>query len=162
MNQAIVLIQAAAVVACSSGLTITVDGTQWSTRSANKCQTTDSIFEYTRTQVVRASNAATSSAAGCIESCVAGRDKGVQPAEECRFVQFAAGTCTSYYFRLDQAVLGNGKRGCTATSDTVYHPRFKLVSSPSALRVAAGERERPGPASRRRRLLTQSSAFVNS
>jgi hypothetical protein len=162
MKLAVVLMQAAALAACCSGETITVGGTQWSTRPASKCKTTDSIFEYTRTRVERASTTVQFPPVGCILSCVAGRNKDVKPPEECRFVQVGAGTCTSYYFRLDQAVLGNGKRGCTATSDTVYHPRFKLVSSPSALLVAAGERERPGPASRRRRLLTQSSAFVNS
>ena len=135
MKRAVVLIQAAAVVACSSGLTITVAGSQWSTREASKCLTSDSLFEYTRVSSLRslASTplAASSSAAGCIQSCVAGRKTDVTPAEECRFVQFAvtAGTvrCTSYYFRLDQAVLGKGMRGCTTTSDTVYHPRYKLV-----------------------------------
>jgi hypothetical protein len=126
MKHAIVLIQAAAVVACSSGLTITVDGTQWSTREPSKCLTSDSLFEYTRVTSQRTPLAAASTALGCIQSCVAGRKTDVKPAEECRFVQFSSGTCTSYHFRLDQAVLGNGKRGCPASA-TVYHPRYKLV-----------------------------------
>ncbi len=108
------------------------------------CLTSGSLFEYTRVSLQRnvASTplAATSSAAGCIQSCAAGRKTDVKPAEECRFVHFSSGTCTSYHFRLDQAALGNVRRGCPA-SDTVYHPRYKLVVEVGPQMVGGSKRD---------------------